>query len=242
MDHDAVRLHGRLSSTRRKWDQAAELAAEHLGRSPRPYVSWSGGKDSTVVAHLTASVAPSVPIIRCSHGVDYPENVAYCAEVASRFGWSYHVAHVESAEQYAAKIDAYVEPSNGSYLADATGVLGYEPTGWLYGLRADESSGRWWRLVPRGGVWIAATGHLVTAPVWNWSLLDVLAYHDCHGIPLNPLYKRLSELGCPVHAQRVGFVIGGRGAEWGRYVWLRRGWPDLWARAAELAPWLREVS
>lgn len=92
------------------------------------------------------------------------------------------------------------------------------------------------------GAWTAADGQRVCAPCWDWSTLDVVSYLLHRGLPLCPVYDRLAELGVPEGAWRVGYMVGDGGARFGRYRWLRRGWPEEWARLAELVPWLREVS
>ena len=37
------------------------------------YVSYSGGKDSTVLLHLVRSIFPDVPAVYCDTGLEYPE-------------------------------------------------------------------------------------------------------------------------------------------------------------------------
>lgn len=41
------------------------------------YVAFSGGKDSTVLAHLVRSVYPDVPLVFCNTGLEFPENVKF---------------------------------------------------------------------------------------------------------------------------------------------------------------------
>ena len=237
MDTTALALHAQLRVFRRRVDRSLQMLTEHLADGW--YVSWSGGKDSTVCAALAHAVSPGIPIVRRTRGVDYPEIPDYCADLAATRGWDYRVVQVETRDSYlAGLVDA--EPGHGDYLAAATTALGYEPTGWVYGLRADESAARAARLRSTRGSAILTTGHGTCAPLWQWSTLDVHAALHHLGIPACPVYARLAVLGCPPDEQRVGYLVGGAGGRQGRYHWLRVGWPDEWRRLTAAVPWLKD--
>jgi 3'-phosphoadenosine 5'-phosphosulfate sulfotransferase (PAPS reductase)/FAD synthetase len=242
MDPAILTMHARLAGTAKRWDRARRMVAGHLGRSSQSYTSWSGGKDSTAVALLVDELDPAVPVVRRSRGVDFPEVVIYCQELADRFGWTYRVATGDTLETFAARMSLDHAPSRTRHLAEAANALGYDPTGWLYGLRQDESPDRRKLLTSTRGAWRGASGHEVCAPLWQWSRLDVLAYLHHRGVGPCPVYDRLEQLGCPDRDQRVGYMVGSGGAHSGRYVWLRRGWPDQFEQLAQQLPWLRDVS
>lgn len=241
-DLRTVRLHGMLARTQRRFDQARQMVADHMGTAPRSYVSWSGGKDSTAVCLLAAEVAPDVPMVHRSHGVDYPEVIEYCADLAGARSWVYHLAVCNTAEDYVRLLVSATDemPWAGRHAANMA-AIGYEPDGMLYGLRCDESHDRRVLLASHHGTWAGKHG-LTTAPCWNWSGLDVAAFLDLNDVSPCPIYARLEALGAPPGALRVGFVVGGGGARMGRYVWLKHGWPDLYAEALALCPWIADVS
>lgn len=242
MDTETLRLHSLLSATRRRWDRALELVAQHLERSPRSYVSWSGGKDSTAVAVLATTVNPDVPLVRFSRGVDFPEVVDYCATLAAERGWNYRVAAEPLPPDVSIEHDRHRSRREAEIVwMTLCATLGHEPTGWLYGLRRDESDDRRKLLIRTRGAWTSKEGLHVAAPVWDWTLLDVHAWLHHNHIPLCGIYARLTELGAPLGAQRVGYLIGPGGHRTGRYMWLRRGWPHLWAELQHRYPHLHEA-
>jgi phosphoadenosine phosphosulfate reductase len=56
------------------------------------------------------------------------------------------------------------------------------------------------------------------------------------------VYAKLSAVGAPPSEQRVGLVVDGNALQFGRAVWLRQGWPDLWQRLVTELPRLKEMS
>jgi phosphoadenosine phosphosulfate reductase len=91
-----------------------------------------------------------------------------------------------------------------------------------------------------GGVVRRRDGTVAYGPVWDWSTDDVWSYIHRHGLPVNPVYAKLRQLGAPEKALRVSAMIDGNGLELGRITWLRRGWPALFDELAQVLPRLRE--
>ena len=82
------------------------------------YVSFSGGKDSTVLAHLVHDLYPSVPLVFANTGLEYPEIQAFArkmgaeivtpkmkfSEVISNYGYPIISKEVSEAIFYARRI------------------------------------------------------------------------------------------------------------------------------------------
>ena len=49
------------------------------------YISFSGGKDSTVLAHIVHDIYPDVPMVFCNTGLEYPEIQAFAKEAGAEF-------------------------------------------------------------------------------------------------------------------------------------------------------------
>jgi phosphoadenosine phosphosulfate reductase len=55
------------------------------------FVSWSGGKDSTVVVDLARQVDPHIPVVFFDSGLQFPETIQYLEDVAEAWRLNYHV-------------------------------------------------------------------------------------------------------------------------------------------------------
>lgn len=49
------------------------------------YVSFSGGKDSTVLAHLVHELYPEVPLVFSNTGLEYPEIQSFARKMGAEF-------------------------------------------------------------------------------------------------------------------------------------------------------------
>jgi 3'-phosphoadenosine 5'-phosphosulfate sulfotransferase (PAPS reductase)/FAD synthetase len=87
------------------------------------YVSFSGGKDSTVLAHLVHDLYPKVPLVFANTGLEYPEIQAFArkmnaefvrpksifSEVISKFGYPIISKEVAGSIYYARRIRGALE-------------------------------------------------------------------------------------------------------------------------------------
>lgn len=55
------------------------------------FVSWSGGKDSTVVVDLARQVDPHIPVVFFDSGLQFPETVRYLEDLAEAWQLNYQV-------------------------------------------------------------------------------------------------------------------------------------------------------
>lgn len=93
-----------------------------------------------------------------------------------------------------------------------------------------------------GGLVARSDGTTAYSPVWNWTTDQIWDYLARHRLPLNPIYGRLRQLGAPEWSHRVTSIIDANQLTAGRAVWLRRGWPDIYARLLPALPRLAEVT
>lgn len=213
------------------------LISQAIERCTRPYIAFSGGKDSLVVAHLVHQVAPDVEMVYCDDELLYPEHVAYMRQVKDREGDRLRMVSggglhrgwfrpwnddfdwwrmPEPEMEWLPRVDRHT-----GELAKLAPYLGYD--GVFLGLRRAES-------VRRAGILEAATGidrlrgYWHINPVIDWSDADVWAYIAAHGLDYCPVYDRLTEIGVGRHRARVGPLPLSEG----KHLWT--GWPTMYAR------------
>lgn len=75
------------------------------------YVSFSGGKDSTVLAHIVHDLYPEVPLVFCNTGLEYTEIQSFARKMGAEF--------VRPKMQFAEVISTYGYPIIGKEVAEA---------------------------------------------------------------------------------------------------------------------------
>lgn len=243
-------VHARLPAFRSRWERAQDDIASFADEGPT-MICWSGGKDSTALA--LAAERSGVHVAQFACGLEFPGADDWMDDLARRRRWPFVRARVGDA------VDVMVD--NGSWDHDAP-MTGYDAGAWwevtmagpqrialewsgatqlMWGLRSDEAARRAKLLARnRGRFRDGATRMWVLCPLRHWSVLDVWAAHwHCDEQP-NPVYARLSQIGCPPDMQRLGHMVGADGRAFGRFVWLRRGWPEEFAALAARLPRITE--
>lgn len=234
----------------RRHNAAAGHTAHHI-TAHRGYVSWSGGRDSTVVVDLARRADPTIPVVWFNSGLEFPDTGPYITRLAER--WNLNL-HVIDADPDALSIMAaagswdHSRPANWD-APDLHHALITEPArkararfghAELWGLRAYESKARRALLTPHAGQITRADGTVAYSPIWDWHDIDVDAYLHRHDIPEHPAYTLLRRAGATKRDLRVGLAVDGNNLHHGRVVWLRRIYPDEYARIEKVLPRIRE--
>jgi len=182
--------------------QAVSDIKRNLGHSDKVYISFSGGKDSTVVLHLLKRCTDRFEILFVDTGLEYPETREF---VENTCGNRVHVlkpdkSFWELVEKMGPPAKDYRWCCKVCKLAPVSKFV--ETHGNIVcfeGRRKGES-------FSRAGIGLIehnpfVPGQILVNPIRNWSALDVWLYILWHRIPVNPLYlmdyERIGCFMCP---------------------------------------------
>jgi 3'-phosphoadenosine 5'-phosphosulfate sulfotransferase (PAPS reductase)/FAD synthetase len=245
-------VHAKSVRFARRLAQAIAAVDAALATSERPCVMWSGGKDSTVLAHLVCvEMGWSVAVASEKDDLDYPGEREYVEKLAR--DWDVDltiltpmVSPGQWIADHAAELSA--DDDMHSRAAGLSKACFYEVVErWavdrdlvFLGLRKDESRGRMLNRVTHGLTYRKRDGQTICQPLGDWSGLDVMAYLASRGIDQLPVYRCIGLM----HRDepwrlRKSWWIPGAATRWGGVVWLRRYYPSLFR---QLCQWLPDTS
>lgn len=126
--------------------------AEHLDTHDG-FVSWSGGKDSTVVVDLARQVDPHIPVVFFDSGLQFPETIQYLEDLAESWRLNYQIIPADpdlltvlvacgGFDHHAPDRRLGVELAEIMITGPAAQAHSRYGRGSLWGVRAEESTGR----------------------------------------------------------------------------------------------------
>jgi len=242
-------VHAQTKSFKRRVDSAVRAVDIALSRAPNTMVSWSGGKDSTVMAHLVRVTAGiRLRVVSEKDDLDFPGEEEYVTRMAGEWDMDLEIVRppvspwewfVANARGMAVGDDIHGRSSGMSkacfYNVMQSANESYD--GVMMGLRSEESHARARLRKARGRVYELRDGRVHSIPLADWSGLDVMSYAQLHGIELLPVYRCIGLM----HADapwtlRKSWWLPGASAWFGQIAWLRRYYPSLHRRLLAVMP------
>lgn len=240
---------------RRRVDRAREIVDRALSLGLSACVMWSGGKDSTALAHLIrAHMGISLQTFSEKDDLDFPEEEQYIKSLAADHSIDLRVLRPEVSPaawlaENGASLSGYDDlHSRAAELSRACFYRMVEEASNLYGLtflglRAGESRGRAMNYATRGSLYRRMDGRWTCSPIASWEGVDVYAYLLSRGIELLPLYRCIAFM----HRDepwrvRKSWWVPGSSARLGGAAWLRRYYPSLFDRLASWIPASRSLA
>jgi len=217
---DAARLEQSFDGS-----DASEMLGAVLreGLAGKVAVVSSFGAESSVLLHLVAGIDPSVPVLFLETGKHFPETLAYRDLLAQRLGLkdlrnltpdaSLLCERDESGLRWSYDPDGCCDIRK--VLPLAAELAGFDAS--ITGRKAFQAETR--KNLPRFEIDSSdALGRLKINPLADWSLEQLAAYMERHGLPPHPLVERgYPSIGCSPCTSRVAPGEDSRSGRW-------RGW------------------
>jgi len=210
---------------------AMVIARMALSQSRKPYIAYSGGKDSLAVTAIVHTVAPDVELLWSDDELEYPETVEHMTRLAHvagsqltvTLGWAKHAGWFRPWHEE----PSWREPLPGSLrieqdIDEYQGEQGYDLV--FLGLRAAENRRRRDWLLQAGHTYRNGRGVRTKCnPIYDWSSDDVWALIAGWHLPYNRAYDVLADMGRHRNSWRLGpLPLAPR-------ITLEYGWPELLA-------------
>jgi len=242
----------RLHRRRVKW--AKRIVEEMMRRCDRPYLSWSAGKDSTVLVHLVAQeMGLDVPAMSLVTDLEPPNTEPYMERWAKAWRLDMEIVRPPVSfkawlAEHADEVDLSEKIVTGSQhlggIWDDTirqwqRESGYD--GCLWGIRNDESKGREANFNARGAIYQTASGMWRAAPLAGWEGRDIYAYVAARDdIELMKLYQCVRLHDHPKRVRKAMYLPDDKGGlTHSGATWLRTYYPSLYHELCDLLPGIR---
>lgn len=235
-------LWSKLRSHEYKILQARRRIEKWLSLVNNPYIAFSTGKDSTCLLHLVRAQKKEVPAIYFDAGCSFPESGELISQTKNLISFP-------TEEPLLATFHRFGGISGGRELERETMrttvyepikrlILKYSFDGVAYGLRSEESRGRYMNAKMRGAIFqYKRDGLWACQPIHDWTYEDVWAYIISNDIPYCSVYDKMWDM--PKEDQRLSYWAGETKRRWGRWAWLKRNYPELFNRFAAEFPEVR---
>jgi len=223
---------------------AKQTIQKALALMKRPYVSFSGGKDSFVVLHMILEQKPDIDVLYFDADASYPDMDKFLDDLAELWGFDFTRVKTEPIINVFRKYGLnhpHIEEKTmaATVYAPIKAHITHAFGGGFVGLRSEESVARRRLIKYRGQIFYNKShGTIECLPVAHFRTEDVWAYITANDLPYNPVYDRTS-----MRARneiRVSYWCGESVREFGRYVWLKKEYPDLYNIFAAEFPEVRE--
>ncbi len=241
--------HGHTAAYKRRIEAAQSNVHVALQSCRRPYIAFSTGKDSTVMADMVWRESPSTPAVYFDADACFPESRA----LLERYRSSGRTIIEWPTEPILDTMERVGGPTSPRSEAATMQSTVYAPIKALLethafdcafvGLRAEENTDRKRAIRIHGPMFYSQRDDIQVAwPIGALTFDDIWAYIFSQGVDYSAVYDRQFEMGLPWDDCRLSYCYGETKASHGRWAILRRGWPDLFARFAARFPEVRRFT
>jgi phosphoadenosine phosphosulfate reductase len=245
MDIELYKLNAEMNTYKSRLKQATVQIHRAFEISKCWYVAWSGGKDSTVLAHLVSRLYPGTVIWSEKDDCDFPGELEYVKNTAKRFDWNLELTIPEESlwaevAKGGLKLCEDIH-SRGKAFSDDFFYAAIEKqeqkhAGVFLGLRGEESRGRYMNFKQRGFIYQRKNGKYTCIPLAKWSGIDIFSYLITNEIPIFDIYYKTKFHEDDPTRIRKSWVLPGSHARKGYCAWLRYYYPEIFLKLAAIYP------
>lgn len=238
-DEMRFRLHAQMPEYKRRVRLARQRVEDWLQLVGNPYIAFSTGKDSTCVLSLVREQRPETPAVYFDADCSYPESYVLMDATPNMIRFPTDEPFLDTLERFG--FDETGKLDRATMQSTVWGpikrlIAGYQFDGVCYGLRAEENPktrGRHAR--QRGAVFqYKRDGLWGCQPIHDWTYNDVWAFIVTENLPYCGVYDKMWDM--PEDDQRLSYWAGETKRRHGRWVWLKRHYPELWNQFAARFP------
>lgn len=230
-------LYARLDIHKRKVTQSQERVTKWLKLVSRPYIAFSGGKDSTCVLALVREQA-DIPAVYIDAECCFPEVRQLIDATPNTIDFPAVEPFLDTLARFGMDSGAPLDKAtmrSTVYEPIKQMIEQYGFDGVAYGLRADECRNRAMHAYKRGAIFqYKRDGLWGCQPIWDWSYNNVWAFIVSNSLPYSGTYDLMWD--APIEDQRVSYWAGETKRRYGRWAWLKRNYPDLFAQLCKRIP------
>ena len=233
-------IYAKRNGFKRRVQTALERIGHFLSLVENPYISVSGGKDSSVLLHLCRRIDSSLDAVYLDMNATYPQSDALLNTYENLrrvvvADWQADLKEHGMRGKKSRIIDELVERQK----EDPTLLAEYG--GHFYGLRIEESAARKRLAKVRGDAFFRKYDNKwVSQPIMDWTYEDVWAYIVQNEIPYNELYNLMWDR--PKHSQRVSSFTLTRETHMGTTAWTRMTHPEIFNKLVKATKEFREFT
>lgn len=238
-------LHAKTIEFILKVNEAHNVICEALTHMKHPYLSFSGGKDSTVMLHMVLKHKPDIPVIYWDADASYPDTEKFIEKVVKEWKLNFIRRKTEPILSIFRKYGVtHPQTEQKTMIATVYNPIKklmkeHDFDGVFVGLRAQESKGRRNLIDNRSQLFYNKSQKVMEClPVAHFTVQDIWAYITANNSPYNTIYDKTAM--CPRNDIRVSYWCGESCREMGRWVWLKKEYPELYNKFASEFPEVRE--
>jgi len=235
-----------LPAYKRRIARARANVLDALAQCHKPYIAYSTGKDSTVMADLVWRRAPGVPAVYFDADACFPESHALMDRLRAA-GRTIVNWETEPILDTMERVGGPTSPRSDAATMRSTVYVpikslvaahGYDCS--FVGLRAQENADRRRAIRRFGHLFFSQRDRIhVCWPIGWLTFEDVWAYILSNDLDYSAVYDRQFEMGLDWEDCRLSYCYGETKRTHGRWAILARGWPDLFNRFAQRFPEVR---